>query len=164
MIRAVARAYYSAFSGLPRDVWLLAGVALVNRAGSMVLVFLSLWLTRSIGIGVAEAGRVLSLYGLGAIAGGFIGGWLSDRIGPLRAQQASLVLSGVGFLWVSQLRTVGAISVAMGLFGGMFTGALLNAISDPIPDNHLFNDRLFFDVVTYGGEGDKQKVISLQLI
>ena len=60
MIGTIIRLYRAAFRGLPREVWLLAFVALVNRSGSMVLPFFSLYLTRERGMGVVQAGTVLS--------------------------------------------------------------------------------------------------------
>jgi predicted MFS family arabinose efflux permease len=112
VIRTVLNTYCKAFSGLPRDLWLLALVALVNRAGSMVLPFIALYLTQERGFSVLLAGRVLGLYGLGAIAGSYLGGWLTDRLGPTRCQQLSLVASGFGYLVFSQLRGLEAILVA----------------------------------------------------
>ncbi len=113
MIRTIARTYRAAYSGLPRELWLLSLVLLVNRAGSMVLPFLSLYLTHERGLSVALAGRILALYGLGALVGSYIGGWLSDRIGPTRTQQLSLIASGFGYLWLSMLEGIFQISLAM---------------------------------------------------
>ena len=64
-IRRVFELYRAAFAGLPRDVWLLALTGFVNRAGTMVLPFLSLYLTQERGLGVVGAGRLLALYGTG---------------------------------------------------------------------------------------------------
>jgi predicted MFS family arabinose efflux permease len=113
VIRSVLRTYRDAFSGLPRDLWLLALIALVNRAGSMVLPFIALYLTLQRGFSVVQAGQLLALYGLGAVAGSYLGGWLTDRIGPTRCQQWSLVASGVGFLIFSLLRDPRAVLAAV---------------------------------------------------
>ena len=37
LIRVLITAYRSSFAGIPREVWLLSGALLVNRAGTMVL-------------------------------------------------------------------------------------------------------------------------------
>ena len=55
-LRGLISAYRAAFSGLPREVWLLAGGLLITRAGTMVLPFLSLYLTRDLGLTAAAAG------------------------------------------------------------------------------------------------------------
>jgi predicted MFS family arabinose efflux permease len=113
LIRTIARTYRAAYSGLSRELWLLSLVLLVNRAGGMVLPFITLYLTHERGLSVAVAGRILSLYGLGALVGSFIGGWLSDRIGATRTQQVSLIASGFGYLWLSVLEGLFQISLAV---------------------------------------------------
>ena len=69
-LRRLGRSYARAFSGLPGEVWILAVATLVNRAGTMVLPFLTLYLTGQFGWSPAAAGRMLALYGAGAIGGG----------------------------------------------------------------------------------------------
>jgi predicted MFS family arabinose efflux permease len=78
-IRKFGSAYVDAFSGIPRTVWLLAGAALVNRAGTMVLPFLSLYLTDDLGLTAARAGQIIGCFGLGSMAGSYLGGRLSNR-------------------------------------------------------------------------------------
>ena len=110
MIRPLFTAYRAAFSGLNRDIWLLSLAALVNRAGTMVLPFIALYLTRERHLSVSSAGRILALYGVGAILGAYAGGRLSDRIGTVRTQILSLLLGGAGFVWLGQVRSVEAIA------------------------------------------------------
>ena len=105
LTRTIIATYREAFSGLPRLVWILAGGALVNRAGTMVLPFLSLYLTRDFGLSVEKAGIVLAVFGLGAMVGALVGGRLTDRFGAIRIQLLSLALSGAGFILLGQLRT-----------------------------------------------------------
>ncbi|MCW8983891.1 MAG: hypothetical protein OQK55_01000, partial [Thermoanaerobaculales bacterium] len=109
-LRAIFSAYRSAYSGLPREVWLLAGALLVNRAGTMVLPFLSLYLTRDLDLTAANAGLIIGCFGLGSMAGSFIGGWLSDRVDPVRVQEFSLIAGGFGFLAFTQLETFAALA------------------------------------------------------
>ncbi len=135
-MRRLVGAYRSAFAGLPRDVWLLAAATLVNRSGTMVLPFMSLYLTRRLSFSTVEAGRVLSLYGLGAIVGSYLGGWLSDRFGALRVQEASLLATGAGFLVLSRLHGKIAFAVAMLLLSAVaewFRPALLTAVAQLSP-------------------------------
>ena len=120
-VRAVFSAYLSAYAGLPREVWLLAGALLVNRAGTMVLPFLSLYLTRDLGLTAADAGIIIGCFGLGSMAGSFVGGWLSDRLDPVRVQELSLLASGFGFLAFTQIESFNALA------GGVL---ILAAISD----------------------------------
>lgn len=93
MIRAVSQRYRAAYSGLPREVWLLSVVLFINRSGMMVLPFLTLYLTENLQMGYAAAGRMLSVYGIGSIIGAYLGGRLSERFGAIRVQTLSMFLS-----------------------------------------------------------------------
>ena len=82
-LRTLIAAYRGAYAGLPREVWLLAGALLVNRAGTMVSPFLSLYLTRDLDLTAANAGLIIGCFGLGTflVCGGlailpFGPGWM----------------------------------------------------------------------------------------
>ena len=110
------RFYSQLFIGLPREVWLLCLVTFVQRSGTMVLPFLTLYLTQRQGFSVQEAGGVLSLYGVGAIVGSYIGGWLSDRIGSVTAQVVSLSLATVALVGLGAMHSPLSIVVAVVLW------------------------------------------------
>src|SRR4029077_2160311 len=80
---------------LPREVWLLSAATLVNRAGTMVLPFLVLYLTRTLGITPAHAALSLTVYGIAALITMPVAGRLTDIVGPVAVIKASLFLSGV---------------------------------------------------------------------
>ena len=86
--------YWKDLRFLPRPVWLVAGSQLVNRAGSMVLSFLVLYLTRDRGFSAEQAGFIIFLYGAGAIVSGPLSGRLADKWGSVPLMRASLFLSG----------------------------------------------------------------------
>jgi len=113
MFKVIARNYRDAFSGLPRPVWLLAIASLVNRSGTMVLPFLTLFLTSKRGFSVIQAGSVLAVWGLGGVVGTYLGGWLSDRVDPRSVMAVSLVLTGAGFLVLGQLQAHPAIFITV---------------------------------------------------
>jgi predicted MFS family arabinose efflux permease len=71
--------YKKSFSGLSPKVWVLSLAMLINRSGSMVLLFTSLYLTKELHYSLAQAGWVMSLYGVGSILGSYTGGWLTDK-------------------------------------------------------------------------------------
>ena len=70
----IIESYREAYRGLSREVWILSLVGLVNRAGTMVLPFLTLYLCEELGYTPTEAGKVLAVYGVGSIAGTALGG------------------------------------------------------------------------------------------
>ena len=89
--------YKNAYSGLSRSTWLLSLVMLVNRSGTMVLPFMTIYLT-GLGFSLFQAGIVVGIFGAGAVCGGFIGGKLTDKIGFHRIQL--ITLSGGGLLFI----------------------------------------------------------------
>src|SRR5579871_1219411 len=80
-------------AGLPRESWILALTSLVNRAGTMALPFLALYLTKTLHFTAARAGLVLGIYGLVALIWAPLSGRLSDRIGALKLMRGSLLSS-----------------------------------------------------------------------
>ncbi len=132
MPRRLLAAYRAAFVGLPQPIWLLAISALVNRSGTMVLPFATLYLTKELGWTVSQAGLALSFYGVGAMIGSFSGGWLADRISVGIVLVTSLVLNGIGFLVLEHLEGESAICwflVALGTFSEAFRPANATALS-----------------------------------
>lgn len=132
MIQRLFQTYRRAFAGLPREVWLLSGAALVNRSGTMVMPFMTLYLTTQRGYTPAEAGRMLSLCGAGGLSGAYAGGWLCDRFGPVRVQVGSLVLTAIGFLVLGRLESGLGIGIALfltSLVGEVFRPANSTAVA-----------------------------------
>jgi predicted MFS family arabinose efflux permease len=128
--------YRQAYRGLPRRAWILFAVNLVNSSGAMVIFFLSLYLTRDLGLSPARAGQALSLYGLGSLAGAFLGGWLADRIGSIKVQKASLTVCGVLLIVLGQVRSIWGILpllFSLALFAGMLYPANATSMSHICP-------------------------------
>lgn len=100
MLQRLFRAYVGSFSDLRREVWLLAFITFINRAGTMVIPFLSLYLTENRGFSLEDVGWILTFFGLGSVAGSWLGGKLVDRIGHYRTMALSLLVSGVFFIFL----------------------------------------------------------------
>jgi len=85
------------YKGLSREVWFLALTTFVNRAGAMVIPFLSLYLIKYLGFTFGQVGWIMTFYGLGSVVGVFFGGKLADKIGYYKVMYTSLFLTGVAF-------------------------------------------------------------------
>ncbi len=119
MVRRALEFYRGAFTGLPRPVWIICTALLINRAGSMVLPFLGLYLTSRLGFSKGTAGWVLLCFGLGSLAGSLAGGRLCDRIGAIRVQIGALVGGGLALIGLAWLRTPASLGI------GIFIAAAL---------------------------------------
>lgn len=118
MLQFTLQRYRSAYGGLPREAWLLAIVMFVNRAGTMVLPFMTLYLTSQLGMSEALAGRLLSVYGLGAVCGAYAGGRLAARWGAIRVQTTCMLLTVPGFAllpWAQSWQAMAALLFGLSL-------------------------------------------------
>ncbi|MBC7866348.1 MAG: MFS transporter [Gloeobacteraceae cyanobacterium ES-bin-316] len=110
MISATANLYKQAYSGLTRNIWLLSIVMLINRSGTMVLAFLTLY-SKSRGYSIEQGGWVVAIYGMGSFTGAFIGGKLSDAFGFYRIQFAALFFGGILFILLGQMNSYLSICI-----------------------------------------------------
>ncbi|HNP68390.1 MAG TPA: MFS transporter [Aequorivita sp.] len=97
--------YLANFRGLSREIWLLSLVTFINRAGAMVIPFLSLYLINVEGFDLPQVGWIMSCFGLGSLVGTYIGGRLTDSIGYYKVILSSLFLGGVGFILLQYINT-----------------------------------------------------------
>jgi len=117
---------------LPRAVWVQCAATFVNRAGTMVLPFLLLYLTRDLGLSPSIGGAIVALYGAAALVTSPFAGRLCDRVGPIRLMTASLVLSGLVLLAFPVARTPLSVALATVLWAvvsELFRPASLSAIA-----------------------------------
>ncbi len=110
MIHTTVSTYRNAYSGLSRSTWLLSLVMLINRSGTMVVPFMTLYLTSpKMGYSVGQAGIVFGLFGLGAFSGAYLGGKLTDRIGFYPVQLITLTGGGILFFVLGQMKSYSLI-------------------------------------------------------
>ena len=124
--------YIDTFKGLSNEVWWLALITLINRAGTMVIPFLSLYLTKSLGFSLSDVGWIMSAFGLGSVVGSWLGGKLTDKIGFYKVMVFSLFVTGLLFVLLQYLTTFATfwigIFVVM-LIADMFRPAMFVALS-----------------------------------
>ncbi len=95
MIKGLIRIYRDAFSDLSNEIWLLGLIMFINRAGAMILPFMTLYLTKEFDYTLADAGWIMAAFGGGSVVGAYIGGQLTDRYGYYYIQLVALLGSAV---------------------------------------------------------------------
>ena len=81
MIKSAFQKYINNFKGFRREIWILAIITFVNRAGTMVFPFLSKYLKEDLDYTYSEVGWIMVSFGLGSMLGSWLGGKLTDKIG-----------------------------------------------------------------------------------
>ena len=105
MISKTFSLYKNAYGGLSRSTWWLALVMLINRSGTMVIPFMTMYLTQQRGNTISQAGFVMSMFGSGAVVGALIGGRLSDKFGAYYVQITTLLGGGIMFIVLGKMQS-----------------------------------------------------------
>jgi predicted MFS family arabinose efflux permease len=132
MIRKIANTYKSSFSGLSKETWLLSIVMLINRSSTMAVPFMSMYITQSMHRSVADAGLIITLFGVGSVLGSAAGGYCIDKMGFRAVQIFSSIIGGVLFLLFGQIDNFSilcAMTVGLSFVAEAFRPANMAAIA-----------------------------------
>lgn len=112
MLSATFQLYKNAYTGLSRKTWYLSLVMLINRSGTMVVPFMTIYATQQLHFTITQAGFVMGLFGVGAIVGAFIGGRITDRFGFYPMQIAALLLGGTMFIVTGYMHSLISLCIS----------------------------------------------------
>lgn len=108
--------FAASLRALPREAWFLFAGTFINRFGSFVIPFLTIYVRRS-GFTDAQAALALTAYGLGHLLAAIIGGDLADRIGRRKTISLSMFSSAASMLLLAQAESLPAIVLLTALAG-----------------------------------------------
>lgn len=112
MLASFIQLYKNAYTGLSRNSWYLSAVMLINRSGTMVVPFMSIYCIKQLHFSIVEAGIVMTMFGVGSISGAFVGGKLTDKIGFYDLQVGALLSGGLLFLVLGYQTTFLTVCIA----------------------------------------------------
>ena len=138
--------YINTFRGLSKEVWWLSLITLINRAGTMVIPFLSLYLTEDMNFSISDVGWIMSAFGLGSVVGTWVGGKLTDQIGFYKVMVRSLLSTGILFIILQYLNTF--TSICIGIF-------LIMLVAD------TFRPAMFVAMSAYSKPENKTRSVTL---
>ena len=112
--------YWRRIAELP--TWLRAVMVgqLVNGAGALAWIYLTLYLVEDRGMSAQQAGFAAAAYGVGLVGGNLGGGWFGDRFGLRTAALASQLLWAISCLAMPLVPgpSIAVVAALAGLFGG----------------------------------------------
>ncbi len=129
---------------LPRPIHILCLGTFVNRAGSMLVPLMAMYLQQELELGAMFATTAMGAFGLGALIAAAIGGFLADHLGRRRVMLVSLFGSAAVILVFGTLKSPPAILVASAVFAlvtEMYrpaASAMIADLAEPIVRNHAF--------------------------
>ena len=92
------------YAALPTAVHILCLGSFVNRAGSFVMVFLTIYVSKELGFGVTFAANCFGIFGVGSIISSILGGQLADRFGRKPIMLFALLGAAASLFIMSFLR------------------------------------------------------------
>lgn len=146
MFRQALHRYISNFKGFSREVWILAIVTFINRAGTMVLPFLSKYLKEDLHFSYEQVGTIMIFFGLGSLLGSWSGGKLTNKVGFYKIMVFSLFTSGLLFFAIQYVKTF------TGLCASMFC---IMAIAD------MYRPAMFVSLNTYARPENRTRALTL---
>ena len=146
MLKTAFQRYVNNFRGFSREIWILAAITFINRAGTMVLPFLSKYLKEDLNFTYSEVGWIMVSFGFGSMLGSWLGGKLSDKIGFYKIMIFSLFTSGLLFFVIQ------FITSFWGLCFGIF---FIMVIAD------MFRPAMFVSLGTYAKPENRIRALTL---
>ncbi len=123
---------------LPGPVQVLIAGTFVNKAGSFILPYLTIVLSRDFHLSEGRSGALVMAYGVGSLVSMLVGGMLTDVLGRRRTLLLSLFGSGALAMAMSLAPSVHAFVVLLMLFGflaDLYRPASSAIISDLLPSS-----------------------------
>jgi MFS family permease len=121
---------------LPRAAWFIFAGTFINRCGTLVMPFITLYMTRH-GFTIHQAGTALLAYGVGNLLASFIGGQLADSCGRKHTMMLSFFSTAgvmMAFPHAESLTAIYALMALAGLTGEIYRPAVNALIADLIPE------------------------------
>ena len=146
MIKNALRKYLNNFKGFSREIWILTLVTFINRAGTMVLPFLSKYLKEDLHFSYNQVGWIMVCFGAGSMVGSWLGGKLSDKIGFYRIMIFSLLTSGIALFVMQYITTFFGLCIAM---------FILMAVAD------MFRPAMFVSLNVYAKPENRTRALTL---
>ncbi|HEY3861736.1 MAG TPA: MFS transporter [Verrucomicrobiae bacterium] len=125
----------SRLRALPRPAWVLFLGTFLNKFGTFVMPFLTLYLTQR-GFSLGAAGMAISAYGIGSLMAAVMGGHLADKIGRRKTIALSMFSVAAAMVLLSQSRSLPAIIASTwlaALTGEMYRPASSALLADLVP-------------------------------
>ena len=131
MFKSGFQQYINNFRGFSREIWILAIVTFINRAGVMVVPFLTKYLNENLHFSLTEVSSIMVGFGLGSVCGSWLGGKLSDKIGFYKIMIFSLSVSGIVLVLLQYITSFWGLTIGLFvlmLIADMFRPAMFVAI------------------------------------
>ncbi len=124
------------YKGLPRSVYVLFWVQIVNKFGEFVIPFLTLLLTEKLGFSFGQTGIIVMTASLISIPASFIGGRVADKISRKKSYMFGQTLAACCILicgFISNSSLIVVLLIASSFFNGFVRPSMSAIMADVLP-------------------------------
>lgn len=111
-------------------------VSFINRLGTMVILFMSVYLTTILKFSLEETAFILSAFGIGSIVGAFLGGYVGDWLGERIVITLSLLIGGIFLImlqWATGFWELFFVIFGAAAIGEAYRPALMSLVGKTVP-------------------------------
>lgn len=119
---------FNVYKGLPRSMYVMFFVQVINRFGDFVIPFLTLFLTEKLKLSIGVVGIIVTIGSLLGIPGALIGGKLADTLGRKKTYLIAQLTSALALAFCAFLKTPSLIVIFI-LISTFFNGAVRPSIN-----------------------------------
>lgn len=141
--------YLTNFKGFSKEIWILTFITFLNRAGTMVIPFLSKYMKENLSFSYTEIGWIMFFFGTGSIIGSWLSGKLSDKIGFYKVMVFSLFMSGITFIALQYLTSFESLCIGI---------LILTSIAD------MYRPAMLLALDTYESKETRTRALTLTRI
>jgi predicted MFS family arabinose efflux permease len=129
----IIKKYLENYQNFPREIWIITIISFINRAGTMVIPFLSKYMRDSLGFTYDQIGWVMVCFGIGSLSGTFVSGKLSYKFSTYKVMIFSLMANGFLFLGLQFVTSFGMLCFSifsLTFIADMFRPAMMVTINN----------------------------------
>jgi predicted MFS family arabinose efflux permease len=141
--------YLTNFKGFSKEIWILTFITFLNRAGTMVVPFLSKYMKENLAFSYTQIGWIMFFFGTGSIIGSWLSGKLSDKIGFYKVMVFSLFTSGIVFIVLQYATSFESLCVGI---------LILTSIAD------MYRPAMLLALDAYGNKETRTRALTLTRI
>ena len=141
--------YLTNFKGFSKEIWILTFITFLNRAGTMVIPFLSKYMKENLSFSYTQIGWIMFFFGAGSLIGSWLSGKLSDKIGFYKVMVFSLFMSGIVFIVLQYLTSFESLCIGI---------LILTSIAD------MYRPAMLLALDTYESKETRTRALTLTRI
>ncbi|MHA1796469.1 MAG: MFS transporter, partial [Promethearchaeota archaeon] len=137
MVNKIFNRLKQTYHDYPKTFWVLLLGTFIDRLGGFLLFpYFAIYIRKHFQVGMTEVGFIFTMFSVGSLLGGTLGGALSDKYGRKAMLLAGLLISGtfsILMMFINNFSIFIVIAILMGIMGNTGGPAQQAMVTDLLP-------------------------------